>query len=479
MRFGQRLLWMLAVLPCAAWAQVPVGPEFRVNTYTYRGQYDASVASDVQGNFVVVWTSFTQDGHARGVFGQRYDAAGAAQGAEFRVNTITTASQGQSWVASDSQGNVVVVWADDSRRIAAQRYDATGAPRGGEFMVSSGVQPFQSEPAVASDSQGAFLAVWTKGSGASDDITSQLFDSSGGARGSEFRVNSYTTGRQQRPAVAADGRGNFVVVWDSDGQDGSSYGVFGRRFTGAGDPMGAEFRVNTYTSGNQRAAAVSADEQGNFVVTWQSRHDGSYTGVYAQRYDAAGAPRGGEFQVNTFTTNYQQSPVVGMDPLGSFVITWQSDNQEGGTSGPGIFARRYHADGAPRGSEFQVNAYTPLSQTQPAIAVSAQGRSVIVWTSLVQDGSEHSVHGQRFGGFGPAALAVDEPGNGVFEPGETITMSPSWRNTTGIGQSLTGAAPISQGRWARPIRSWTAARTTARSPTEPPPVASSPATATR
>lgn len=47
--------------------------------------------------------------------------------------------------------------------------------------------------------------------------------------GSEFQVNSFTTGAQLAPAVVADGTGDFVVVWMADGQDGSSWGVFGQR----------------------------------------------------------------------------------------------------------------------------------------------------------------------------------------------------------------------------------------------------------
>jgi hypothetical protein len=47
----------------------------------------------------------------------------------------------------------------------------------------------------------------------------------------EFRVNTYTTSGQGRTAVAADPvTGNFVVTWDSTGQDGSNTGVFGRRY---------------------------------------------------------------------------------------------------------------------------------------------------------------------------------------------------------------------------------------------------------
>ena len=49
-----------------------------------------SVASDAAGNFVVVWDSADQDGSDVGVFGQRYASSGAPLGPEFRVNTYTT-----------------------------------------------------------------------------------------------------------------------------------------------------------------------------------------------------------------------------------------------------------------------------------------------------------------------------------------------------------------------------------------------------
>ena len=66
------------------------------------------MASDAAGNFVVVWQS--SDGFYNGVFGQRYASTGTPLGPEFRVNTYTTRSQGNPAVASDSSGNFVVVW---------------------------------------------------------------------------------------------------------------------------------------------------------------------------------------------------------------------------------------------------------------------------------------------------------------------------------------------------------------------------------
>src|SRR6185295_20212057 len=114
----------------------------------------------------------------------------------------------------------------------------------------------------------------------------RLCDASGTPQASEFRVNSYTTGAQAVPAVAADSCGDFVVVWHSfSGQDGSTYGVFGQRFDPLGAPKGAEFRVNSYTTSGQSTPAVAADADGDFVVVWQSTgQDGSQEGLIGQRY---------------------------------------------------------------------------------------------------------------------------------------------------------------------------------------------------
>jgi hypothetical protein len=50
------------------------------------------------------------------------------------------------------------------------------------------------------------------------------------AVGDPVQVNTYTSGSQRLSAVAATGGNEFVVVWESANQDGSSYGIFGRRF---------------------------------------------------------------------------------------------------------------------------------------------------------------------------------------------------------------------------------------------------------
>jgi hypothetical protein len=104
--------------------------------------------------------------------------------------------------------------------------------------------------------------------------------------GPEFRVNMFTTGIQRYPSVATGATGgNFVVVWASGGQDGSGFGIFGQRYASTGAPLGPEFRVNTYTTAGQRHPAVASSFAGNFAVVWESdQQDGSGYGIFGQRY---------------------------------------------------------------------------------------------------------------------------------------------------------------------------------------------------
>ena len=220
--------------------------------------------------------------------------------------------------------------------------------------------------------------------------------------GDEFVVNTYTTNNQMFPQVARDAAGNFVVVWGSDGQDGDGFGVFGQRFDSDSNPVGPEFQVNTYTTGDQGSflahPGVAMNPAGDFVVVWGSTagQDGSSYGVFGQRFNADGTPAGGEFQVNTGTLGAQFFPAVGMEDDGDFVVVWPGYNGPLDDSYAGVVGQRFDSTGAMVGGEFQVNTYTTSIQIMPSISVGPTGEFVVVWASYLQDGSLTGVFGQRF-----------------------------------------------------------------------------------
>jgi hypothetical protein len=172
----------------------------------------------------------------------------------------------------------------------------------------------------------------------------------GTPQGPEFRVNTFTTADQNDAAVAFDAAGNFVIAWQGNAQDGSLDAVLAQRYSSSGTPLGGEFRVNTFTISGQGDPAVGCDQVGNFLIVWDSfGQDGDNTGIYAQRFASTGAPLGGEFRVNTYTTSAQRFPTVAFDSSGNFVVAWDT----------GFFAdisaQRFASTGAPLGTEFRVN----------------------------------------------------------------------------------------------------------------------------
>ena len=324
---------------------IPAGTEFQINSYTTGIQAKPMVAAAGAGAFVVVWAGDNQDGSTYGIFGQRFDAAGQPLGNEFQVNSFTTGVQRAPAVAVDGLGNFVVVWTSDSEDGASwgvfgQRFSSSGTPQGNEFQVNSYTTAIQWVPAVTADASGDFVVVWPSygQDGIGWGVFGQRFNSAGTPQGNEFQVNSYTTGDQLYPRVATNSTGDFVVVWSSAPQDGSSDGIFGQRFASSGLPQGNEFQVNTYTSGSQSRPAVAADTAGSFAVTWSSNlQDGSFGGIFGRRFGSTGGPLGNDFQINAFTTGGQQNPAVAAASSGDFVVAWDSFHDGYLT---GVFGRR-------------------------------------------------------------------------------------------------------------------------------------------
>jgi hypothetical protein len=392
----------------------PAGVEFQVNAYTEDEERRPSVAADDDGDFVVAWHS-PHDGSSEGVFMRRFASSGAVLSGEVEVNTYVTGAQAFPSVDLDADGDFVVVWQsyqDGSETgIFAQRFSSAGSRLGAELRVNNHTPGFQIAPAVAVDGDGDFVVAWSSKDQDGDDygVFGRRFNSAGVAQAVEFQVSTYTQYDQYRPVVASSAAGAFVVAWASE-QDGSSYGVFGRRFNSAGTPIGVEFPVNTHTNNTQAMARVAINDGGAFVVVWNSPHDGNYYGVFGQRFDAAGLRQGVEFQVNTRTTGGQSVPAVDIESSGEFLVSWASYGQDG--NGSGVFARRFGAAGLPLAAEFQVNTVAADEQTAPAVALSEGPTLVIAWQSNAQDGTAYGVFARRF--FERTAADVD--GDGAVAP---------------------------------------------------------------
>ncbi len=257
---------------------------------------------------------------------------------------------------------------------------------GTEFTLNTSTTGEQFQPSVAGFAGGGFVVVWTTtdttqdGSGRA--IKFQLYDAAGLPVGGEILVNSATTLDQRAASVTVLDSGNFLVTWETTDttQDGAGTAIKAQLFSGAGVAIGSEFLVNTNTTANQTNSTVTALADGGFVVAWQtsdSTQDGNASAIKAQRYDAGGLAVGGEFLVNPMWMGGETMPHLTALADGGFLATWTLGS---GTSAD-IYAQRFDASGAEAGAEFRVNSVTAFNQDFATATQLADGRIVVTWAS--------------------------------------------------------------------------------------------------
>ncbi len=368
------------------------GDELTANAPSGVGQHYPSIAIDPLGDFVITWHS--NDGSGDGIFAQRFNADGSKAGNEFRVNTYTTNGQQYPDIAMDANGNFVITWESygqdgSSLGIYAQRFNGAGIPQGPEFKANTYITDPQSRADVAMDAQGNFVITWVSlwQDGSGDGIFAQRFDSQGNPQGPEIPVNQYTADQQRNPAVAMDTNGNFVITWASIvGQSGWG-SIYAQRYDKNGNALGnGNFEVNIDHggAGSKATPSIAMDAQGNFVITWASiGQDGSDWGIFARRFDRFANPLTNEIPVNTYTFSNQEQPAIAMDAQGNFMISWRGYG--GPIDGFDIFARRFDFNGNPLSGEFDVNIYAPKDEDAPAVAMTSKTNFIITWYGWRQD----------------------------------------------------------------------------------------------
>ena len=177
---------------------VPHNQEVRVNADPTGNQttYDPTgidsdpgsraVATDPNGDYVVVWTS--DNAASPGLYAKLYevtwsvDATGTRQSSLTEVAAVNPAT-GQPW-----PNNEILVTADTTA----------------------------TDPAVARDGDGDFVVTWAQESSdptTSWDVYARRYTSAGVALGGAFPVNTDTLGIQRHPAIAMDPEGDFTITW--------------------------------------------------------------------------------------------------------------------------------------------------------------------------------------------------------------------------------------------------------------------------
>lgn len=397
---------VLATSPTAAADPFKVGGEILVSDYGP----EPVVAADPAGNFLVVWDVFRKP-----LEGRAFWSSGYPQGPVFPLSASGFIPDGVDSsgneifdVAADAAGNFVVAYSAKAQTpgaacfekpcILTRRRDANGNVSAASFVVgdprllSYGRDYNLTEsPRLASDGEGNFVVAWEgydlnpAGYVGDEGVWARKLVSSGQVNGGQFRVNEHTEGYQGDESnldVAADGQGNFVVVWADDYADLPPYGgVVFRRFDKAKNPIGVQTQVTAEFAANP-PPRIAQTPDGEFIVVWQSQS------LFGRVFDREGVPEGPAFVISSDG----RYPQVAASKAGSFIVVFEVP---GGAAG-----MTFDSTGAPTSSQFPLN--TLPGALDPSVAADQDGNFVVAWWRF----GDFSAHAQRFQVAAPTPVEI-------------------------------------------------------------------------
>jgi hypothetical protein len=214
-----------------------MGMEVQVNTYYLYDQRHPNIVTLSNGNYIICWESRMQDGSDYGIFAQLFTADGYKIGEEIPINSYTDNWQGSPCVCSLTEGNFIVCWHcwrqdGDQLGIFARSFNFDGTPSSGEFQVNRYTYGQQGFPSIAALDNDNIMICWQSfGQDGSDwGIYAQLLDNRGKKLGSEFRVNTDTQDEQSCPSVAVLGKDGFQICWHGLSQHSNRHGIWVKYF---------------------------------------------------------------------------------------------------------------------------------------------------------------------------------------------------------------------------------------------------------
>lgn len=194
--------------------------------------------------------------------------------------------------------------------------------------------------------------------------------------GKVVQVNTSTSNYQINPVISKLEGGGYVVVWESNSTDGSSYGIYAQKYMTDGNVSGDNFRVNVLTTNNQSFPAVAGRKiagSTDYAIVWSDNSDGTTNyDIYMQIYKNNNPLLTYDLLINNATqsadssrNNDQLYPKVAGLSNGNYVVVWASD--DAGDGEMNIYGKIIDNNGNLVSSKLSINSTTTRSQNFPVV----------------------------------------------------------------------------------------------------------------
>ena len=232
-----------------------------------------SLAWGVDDRIAISWCGMTAED--LGIWFGIWSSTGDEVVAPFILSTANAGIQNEPKACALANGGYVVVWSMDSRvaptnlQVRYRRIDVDGQPLDeNDIRIGSDEAGNHWLPHVACDAAGGFTIVGVAAElNHTFGIFAQHFDVTGTPTHDKLMVNDGADGGQVYPAVAADGRGRTLVVWEEQPADMSPAYFKGRWLTEAGEYITNDFVVGQGMAPLAKPLVVLDQRSGDGVIS--------------------------------------------------------------------------------------------------------------------------------------------------------------------------------------------------------------------
>jgi hypothetical protein len=360
----------LSILMFALQGQAtPLGNPFMVNTATAGNQTPTHFSAGTNGEKVLIWS----DAAANATYVQRVRSSGIPFLTKHQIQ-----APDYSKLSVDRAGNFSLAAASGNVLV----YD-----RNGNLLSNFRPTPDSWNSVASMDTDGNVTVGYARPNvtGSPQTIAMRRFNTGGIPISPETLVTPEASGKLDSPiSIATDNAGNTALVWRSSlAAAVDKMELRTQRFSRAGIALTPILLVSHASPSSISGGRIAMEPGGKSVIAWSSSTDQNYTwNVYARRFDANGNPLAVPIRVNQRLLEGGPGENLGIVESGDFVVSWIASNGVvGGSPDSTLAARQYRADGTPIGNEFRLDPPQPRFASRPLLAMDLVGNFAVTWLS--------------------------------------------------------------------------------------------------